>query len=328
MRKKYSYYSDWEKLFVEEDATKITHEILPKIRRELLQKKGIFSDAYQYNILESHFDVVLSQLKKFEDFERTHTKGAKKLSKTELIELERIQMKQYREEQKKKNKTREDRIRKEKQKLEREEAKKRREEAKRKREEAIANGEDVPELEEEDIPEDEPGEPEQDEEDVDAAGENSQAGGPGGETGAILLESELFPDQVEELDDVSFTVKNSRFYFDYEIAGNSKLVEYFTVIKRGLRSLLVCGKISDTSLFTPSKVSQKDSLIEICSLLPTVHCILQGGEFCQEKVTDFQLRNILKNLTVLGVAYDDLAFHMAQAMTIARRSELMKINEL
>lgn len=46
MRDKYSYYSDWEKLFIEEDATKITQEILPKIRSELLQKKGIFSELY------------------------------------------------------------------------------------------------------------------------------------------------------------------------------------------------------------------------------------------------------------------------------------------
>jgi hypothetical protein len=86
MRKKYQYYSDWEKLFIEEDATKITYQILPKIRRELLQKKGIFSDAYQYNILESHFDVVLNQLKKFDEFEKVHKRGAKKLTKKEVIE--------------------------------------------------------------------------------------------------------------------------------------------------------------------------------------------------------------------------------------------------
>lgn len=36
MRKKYEYYSDWEKLFIEEDATRITNMILPKIKRELL----------------------------------------------------------------------------------------------------------------------------------------------------------------------------------------------------------------------------------------------------------------------------------------------------
>jgi hypothetical protein len=106
------------------------------------------------------------------------------------------------------------------------------------------------------------------------------------------------------------------------------LVEYFTCVKRGLRSLLVCGKISDTALFTPNKVSQKGSLVEICSLLPTFSHILQSDNFCQEKITDFQLRNLLKNITVLGVAYDDLSYHVAKGMTIARRSELMQINQL
>jgi hypothetical protein len=84
----------------------------------------------------------------------------------------------------------------------------------------------------------------------------------------------LFPDEIEDIKDVSFLVSSSRFYFDYDISDNSKLQEYYTRVKQGLRSLLVCGKLSSTSIFTPYKVSQRESLIEICEILPIAHHIL------------------------------------------------------
>lgn len=283
-------------------------------------------------------------MKKFESFERTHTKGAKKLSKKELVELERLEMKKYKEDQKEKNKQREERVKKKQQRLERElakkareEEKKRREEARKKREEAIANGEDVPELEEGD--EELADEPEEDEEEVDeeveeenveGAGEGSEFEKEAGEPSAVTLDKEKFPDQIEEEEDVSFKIKNRKFYFNYNISTNSKLIEYYTEVKKGLRSLFVCGKISLTSLFSPRSITQKESLTEIAKLLPTFHFILNKDkdEFCLEKITDFKLRDIFKDLTNFGVGFDDIAHHIAIGLTIARRTELMKISEL
>lgn len=54
-RKNFRYYQNWEKLYYEQNDMRIQLEILPKIRDEILNKKGIFESEGHYKLLEENF---------------------------------------------------------------------------------------------------------------------------------------------------------------------------------------------------------------------------------------------------------------------------------
>jgi hypothetical protein len=296
MRSKYLYYSSWEKLFVEEDTTLIHRELLPSIRKELLTKKGIFQDPHQYDVLESHIEILIRQLQEYEELDKTYDR---KLSKRKLREMERKQMEEIK---------RKKRAEKEKELLARRKGgKKRRAEEESKMEEE--------EKEESKVEEEEKEEGEGEEE------ENV-------EIKKVKTFEDYFPDVKEEMDEISFEVKGNLYYFDYEIACHCRLAEYFSVVKKGLRSFLLCGKLSNTDIFCPNKITVLDQMKKLDYDLQIYHHIIFGGQIELDKLNNMDVKMVVKDLMTYGALFDDLGHHIAKALTIARRKDLMNLEKL
>lgn len=312
MRQKFVYYSDWENLFFEENTTKIHEELLPKIEKEILMKKGIFPNLHSYDILETHFDIIRRQLKQFDEFDKTYVK---KISKKKKIELEKKQLEDFRKKKKQGKGGKEkkkDKTNKEKKKEEEEERKRQEEEERRKKEEEEEEEKKKKENEGDGDDENKEGEEEQQEEEK--------------------KEEEKDPFYFEEnpLENQRFFINNNEFYFDYDISSNSRLSDYFNRARRCLKSLIVCGNISDTSLLSPTSISSLDILNNQSSIFPIYSHILSSGNLHLVKIRDRDVRNLIFNITTFGVSYDDLAYHIAKGLCIVRRNMITtmeKFNE-
>lgn len=301
VRKRFEYYSDWEKLFHEESASKIHQTLLPKIEKEILMKKNIFPNPNSYEILENHFEFLKRQLEQFDEFDKSYVR---KMSRKKKIEMERKQLEEFRKKKRQGKGGKKKGGRKKKAKAEEEEA---------------------PEEEKEEVPEDEEKTPE------DEAGEGEEEAGEGGEEEQQPEpEEEKDPFAYEENpeDNQKFHVQNQYYYFDYGISCNTRLCDYFNSGKRGLRSLFVCGKITETVHICPKAISTYDIMSSLSSIFPIYGHILSSSNLELGKMRDKNLRNILGNLTTLGVAYDDLAHHVAKGLTISRRNVLTTMNKL
>ena len=305
MRGKYLFYNDWEKLFFEEDASKIL-ELIPKIKNQLLTKKNLFSEPQYYDLLEAHFDLIEKQLKQYEEFDKTYTK---KISKRQLIEKERRQMESF-----KKNKKKE-----KEQNLKNKLKRGKREERSVRAESKKAQEEQAP------PPEENKGDEEgvEGEQDGEGAEENAEPEKPREPTF-----DEIFEDVKETHGDIQFKVKTQTYYFDYELSTNSRLCEYFTALKKGLRSFFICGKISSVNCFAPSGITVIDQVKEISTILPAYSRIILAGGIDLNAKTRYDMGKKIDMLLTTASNYDDLAYHLAKAMTIARRQTLMNTREL
>lgn len=173
-------------------------------------------------------------------------------------------------------------------------------------------------------------EPEVDkEEDGDGEGEAEHKEGEGEEEQPLEPE-EVDPFAYQEIqeDDIKFKIQNQKYYFDYDISCNTRLSDYFNSARRGLRSLIVCGKITETVYICPKAISTYDTLNSLSSIFPIYSHILESGNLQINKMRDKDLRKILSNITTLGVGYDDLAYHTAKGLTISRRNVLTTMSAL
>ena len=137
-----------------------------------------------------------------------------------------------------------------------------------------------------------------------------------------LLDPNLFVEPIENLQEVSFSYNGELYYFEYSIKGNSKLEEYFTTLKKGLRSSVLFGRLAFQSLLTPYSVTMSDSLEKVASLLPVVSKILLSPNLTKEKRTDSLIRNKLKDLSVISANIGDLVSLIAKGMSIVRRDTI------
>ena len=79
-RKENLYFDDWESLFYEKNTARIETVLLPKIKNEILSKKGIFESEQIYRVLENHFEVLIRQLVRLEqDSSLMHTPTSLKM---------------------------------------------------------------------------------------------------------------------------------------------------------------------------------------------------------------------------------------------------------
>lgn len=300
MRERFVFYSDWEKLFFEENTTKIHEELLPKIEKELLMKKNIFPNPYSYEILESHFEILLKQLKQFDIFDQTYVR---KLSKKKKLELERKQLEEFRR-KKRQGKG----------------GKGKGQNGKKRKGKDVEEREEPEEHEEEPVEEPEKEHEQEGEDDQEGEGEHQE--GEEEQVEEVQEEVDPFAFVEDHIDDQRFFVKNHEYYFDYDISCNSRLSEYFNAARKGLRALYVCGKITDTIYMCPKAITTYDTVSELSTLFPIYSHILSSSGFDLSKMRDKDIRKTLNDITVFSVCYDDISYHIAKGMTIARRNEL------